>query len=333
MEDTIAAISTALGPGGIAIVRMTGPRSLAVADAIFMSRPDKPSAFKSHTLQFGSIGNNGDLVDQVMMAVMHPPRTYTGELTVEINCHGGTLPARKVLAACLQNGARLAEPGEFTKRAFLNGKIDLTQAEAVMDVIAAKTDRAHAAALQAMEGHLAGKINRVRDTLIEVLAHIEAYIDFPEDDIEPATLSEIRQKLTAGVTELEQLVATAREGKVLREGVRVAIVGRPNAGKSSLLNALLGEERAIVTPVAGTTRDTVEEQASLNGIPVVLTDTAGIRAARGKLERLGVERSKQSAQHADLVLYVIDASKPLRQADLEILHKRSVLECIVVLNK
>jgi tRNA modification GTPase len=333
MEDTIAAISTAVGQAGIAIIRVSGPHALDVADEIFYSPRGRPSTFSTHTIHFGTIGRNGDLIDQVMLSVLHGPRTYTGENTIEINCHGGSLNTRKILTACLNHGARLAEPGEFTKRAFLNGKLDLTQAEAVMDLIAAKSDRAHTAAANALEGHLAVRVNKVRDILIEVLAHIEAYIDFPEDDIAPETLMELRAKLASVVTEIEILLRSARDGRILREGIRVAIVGRPNAGKSSLMNALLGQDRAIVTPIAGTTRDTLEELTSIGGIPVILTDTAGVRTARGQVERLGVERGQKSVTLSDIIIHVIDTSRPFHQIDLEIASCYRGKNGILALNK
>jgi tRNA modification GTPase len=333
MEDTIAAISTAAGPSGIAIIRVSGPRALAVADAVFTSSRGMPSTFPSHTIHFGAIHENGDLLDRVMLSVMRAPRTYTGEDTVEINCHGGTFIARKVLAACLRNGARLAEPGEFTKRAFLNGKMDLTQAEAVIDLISARSALAQATALHALEGQLAARVNLIRDALVEVLAHIEAHIDFPEEDIAPATLGDLRKKLLDVSGLIQELLRTAPEGKILREGLRVTIVGRPNSGKSSLLNALLGEERAIVTPIAGTTRDTLEECASIGGIPVILTDTAGIRESTGHVERLGVERSRKSVAQADVVLHVLDLSKPASRTDLTIADHYAERTALLVLNK
>ena len=333
MEDTIAAISTPIGEGGIAIIRVSGPRAFEVADRIFRSRRGTPSAFPSHTLHFGTIGRNGDVVDQVMLAVMRAPRTYTKEDTVEINCHGGVLTARKVLALCLQSGARLAESGEFTKRAFLNGRLDLTQAEAVMDLIRAKSDRAHVAAIHELEGHLSAKINQARDRLLTILAHVEAHIDFPEEDLGP----EVRDDLVGGTEEIlefvRSLLATAREGKILRDGVTVAIVGRPNVGKSSLLNALVGMDRSIVTPIPGTTRDTVEESASIDGIPFRFTDTAGIRRTRGTAEKLGVKRSRKSLESSEIVLHVCDGSKRLTGADSEIITMWRGKRAIMVLNK
>ena len=264
---------------------------------------------------------------------MRSPRTYTKEDTVEINCHGGVLTARKALALCLQSGARLAEPGEFTKRAFLNGRLDLTQAEGVMDLIRAKSDRAHAAAVHELEGHLSAKINQARDRLLTILAHIEAHIDFPDEDLGP----EVRADLLRGTEEtlnfLRFLLATAREGKILRDGISVAIVGRPNVGKSSLLNALVGKDRSIVTPIPGTTRDTIEESASIKGVPFRFTDTAGIRRSRGAAEKLGVCRSRNTLATSEIVLHVCDASKPMTSADSDIMRACPNTNTILVLNK
>ena len=333
MDDTIAAISTPIGEGGIAIIRVSGPRAFDVADRIFRSRRGKPSAFPTHTLHFGTVGNNGEIIDQVMLAVMRAPRTYTKEDTVEINCHGGVLTARKVLALCLETGARLAEPGEFTKRAFLNGRLDLTQAEAVMDLIRAKSDRAHTAAIHELEGHLSAKINAARDKLLTILAHIEAHIDFPDDDIGP----EVRQDLVRGTEEVvgfvQSLLATAREGRILRDGISVAIVGRPNVGKSSLLNALVGRDRSIVTPVPGTTRDTIDETVSISGIPFRFTDTAGIRRTKGAAETIGVKRSHKALASSEIALYVCDLSRPFVAADADLVSSCRTRHRILVLNK
>ena len=333
MEDTIAAISTPIGEGGIAIIRISGPRAFDVADRVFRSRRGRASDFPTHTLHLGTVGINGDVIDQVMLAVMRAPRTYTKEDTVEINCHGGVLTARKILALCLQNGARLAEPGEFTKRAFLNGRIDLTQAEAVMDLIRAKSDRAQTAALHEMEGHLSAKINAARDKLLTILAHVEAHIDFPEDDIGPEVRADWL-RATEDVSRLVQtLLATAREGHILRDGISVAIVGRPNVGKSSLLNALVGRDRSIVTPVPGTTRDTIEEGVSINGIPFRFTDTAGIRRGRGTAEQHGVNRSRKALRSSELALIVCDLSRPFTAADSKIISSIEAKPAILVLNK
>jgi tRNA modification GTPase len=333
MENTIAAISTPIGEGGIAIVRMSGPRAFAIADSLFLSRAGKPSAFPSHTIHHGLIGANGNIVDEVMLAVMRAPRSYTAEDVVEISCHGGLLSARNVLALCLQHGCRLAEPGEFTKRAFLNGRIDLAQAEAVADLIRAKTDRAHAAALHALEGHLSGKVNALRDRLLDVLAHIEAHIDFPEEDIAPATRQHLLSELEAVAAGMQLLLATAQEGRILREGVPAAIIGRPNVGKSSLMNALLGRDRSIVTHLPGTTRDTIEETANIRGIPVRLTDTAGIRKARGVIETAGITRSRNALACSALVLHVLNASRPFSEADWRLIAQYAGKPAILVLNK
>ena len=333
MDDTIAAISTPIGEGGIAIIRISGPTALAVADHIFHSRDGRATEFPSHTLHFGTIGRNGEMIDQVMLAVLRAPRTYTKEDTVEINCHGGVLTARKILALCLQNGARLAEPGEFTKRAFLNGRLDLTQAEAVMDLIRAKSDRAHTAAVHELEGHLSAKINQAREKLIAILAHIEAHIDFPEEDIAPETRETLLRDTKAVLAFVRSLLATAREGKILREGISVAIVGRPNVGKSSLLNALIGADRSIVTSVPGTTRDTIEETTSISGVPFRLTDTAGIRKTRGAAEQIGVERSRKALDISEIVLLVLDSSKPLNAADRELAKHSQGKNTLLVLNK
>jgi tRNA modification GTPase len=333
MEDTIAAISTPIGEGGIAIIRVSGPRAFEVAEHIFHSRRGRVSEFPTHTLHFGTISTNGDIIDQVMLTVMRAPRTYTKEDTVEINCHGGVLTARKILALCLQNGARLAEPGEFTKRAFLNGRLDLPQAEAVMDLIRAKSDRAHAAAIHELEGRLSAKINAARDKLLTILAHIEAHIDFPEDDIG----SEVREDLIRGAQEvtgfIQSLLATAHEGRILRDGISVAIVGRPNVGKSSLLNALVGSDRSIVTPIPGTTRDTIDETVSIDGIPFRFTDTAGIRQTRGAAESIGVNRSRKALESSEIVLHVCDLSRPFVAAEIEIMESCRNERSILVLNK
>jgi tRNA modification GTPase len=333
MEDTIAAISTPIGEGGIAIIRVSGPQAFDVADRIFHSRRGTASEFPSHTLHFGTIGSNGVVIDQVMLAVMRAPRTYTKEDTIEINCHGGVLTARKILALCLQSGARLAEPGEFTKRAFLNGRLDLTQAEAVMDLIRAKSDRAHTAAIHEMEGHLSVKINQARDRLLTILAHIEAHIDFPEEDLGPEVREHLARETAEILQYLQTLLATAREGKILRNGISVAIVGRPNAGKSSLLNAVVGRDRSIVTPIPGTTRDTIEESASICGIPFRFTDTAGIRSTRGTVEVLGVDRSRKALETSEIVLHVWDSSRPYSTADRRISEMSRGKSLAHVLNK
>jgi tRNA modification GTPase len=333
MEDTIAAISTPAGQGGIAIVRISGPQALAVADAVCRCAQGRPSTFPTHTIHFGRIVSDGDVIDHVMLSVMRAPRTYTAEDTVEINCHGGMLTARNILSLCLTHGARLAQPGEFTKRAFLNGRVDLTQAESVMDLISAKTDRAHTAAVHAMEGHLSKRIDSIRDQLLTALAHIEAQIDFPEEDITPASRAKLAGDLAGVIADLRKLQSTAREGKLLREGIVVAIVGRPNVGKSSLLNALLGEERSIVAEIPGTTRDTIQEFANIRGIPMHLTDTAGFRISRGQIESLGINRTLKALQIGDLLLHVLDRSRPFSVLDKHIVSLCAGKPTIRVLNK
>jgi tRNA modification GTPase len=333
IEDTIAAISTPIGVGGIAIIRISGPRALQIADALFVSNVGRPSRFQSHTIHFGRITANGNSVDHVLLSVMHSPHSYTTEDTVEINCHGGLLVTRRVLALCLEHGARLAEAGEFTKRAFLNGRLDLTQAEAVMDLIQAKSDRAQTAAQQALDGHLSRKIDEARNELLSVIAHIEAHIDFPDEDIEPANREMWLGRVKDAISFLERLIDSAREGKVLRHGISVTIVGRPNAGKSSLMNALLGEDRAIVTPVPGTTRDTIEELTTISGIPIKLTDTAGIRKARGTVEAVGIDRSRISLARCDLILNVFDGSRRLSGDDRLLISLCTDRPVIQVTNK
>jgi tRNA modification GTPase len=333
MEDTIAAISTPIGEGGIAIIRVCGPLAFDLADRVFHSPKGRPSQFTTHTIHFGMAGANGEAIDQVMLTVMRAPRTYTKEDTIEINCHGGILTARKLLGLCLNNGARLAEPGEFTKRAFLNGRVDLTQAEAVMDLIRARTDRAHQCALHELQGHLSIKVDEARDRLIAILANIEAHIDFPEEDLPPTTRENLLREADSVLTFVHSLLDTFHEGKILREGLPVAIVGRPNVGKSSLLNALLGDDRAIVTPVPGTTRDTLQEFANIQGIPFRFTDTAGIRHPRGRVEAAGVERTAKALQESDVVLHVLDASQRFHEADLEIRERCAAKRVLLVLNK
>jgi len=317
-DDTIAAIATPLGEGGLAVIRLSGSRSFAIADEIFVPRgaaAPAPSRASSHTLHFGHIQRHGRPVDEVMLAVLRAPRTFTREDTVEISCHGGLLAAKLVLDCALAAGARLAGPGEFTKRAFLNGRIDLAQAEAVADLIAARTDLALAAANEQLAGRLSQRINAARDDMMRILAHVEAHIDFPDEDIAPDTREQLIARLRRSVELMDALLATADEGQILRRGIRAAIIGRPNAGKSSLLNQLLGHDRAIVSAIPGTTRDTIEETANVRGIPVVFIDTAGLREARDSIEIEGIRRSHVSIERADLVLHVLDNSEPLAEDD------------------
>jgi tRNA modification GTPase len=312
LDDTIAAIATPLGEGGLAVLRLSGPQALATADRCFVpvgKASVKPSAAATHTIQYGRIEDHGRVVDEVLVAVMRAPRTFTREDVVEITCHGGLLPARLILDLLLKHGARLAEPGEFTRRAFLHGRLDLAQAEAVADLIHSRTDLALAAANEQLAGKLSQRINRLRDDMVKTLAHVEAHIDFPDEDISPDTKEQLLQRLEQGVVFMDELLSTANEGQILRRGIRAAIIGRPNAGKSSLLNQLLGHDRAIVSPIPGTTRDTIEETANIRGVPVVFIDTAGLREGGDEIEAEGIRRSRESLARAELILNVLDASE------------------------
>lgn len=321
MEQTIAAIATAMGEGGVAIVRISGSGAVAVADRSFRPRRGAQlSARGSHTVTYGWVVNDqGERVDEALALVMRGPRSFTGEDVVELHVHGGTVAVRRALEQVLRAGARLAEPGEFTKRAFLNGRLDLTQAEAVAEVIRAKTDRAMSAAMQNLSGVLGGEVRAIRDRLLEVAAHLEAEIDFPELDLETQTLERVREGCTWSLARVDGLLQGVHQGRILREGFRAVLAGRPNVGKSSLMNRLLRENRAIVTPIPGTTRDLIEEWISLRGIPVVLSDTAGIRETSDLVEQIGVERTLAALQRADLVLMVIDATTGLTAEDLEVI--------------
>ncbi len=336
LEETITAISTPLGESGIGIVRLSGKEALGIASRIFRSPRGKgPEEACSHSILYGRIVDpaDGDVVDEVLLSVMKAPNTYTREDVVEINCHGGMIPLRRVLELTIREGARLAEPGEFTFRAFMNGRIDLSQAEATADLIRAKTERSSALALQQLSGSLSRKIASLREALIGVCAHIEAYIDFPEEDIDVQTADELLQRLNMVISELKRLSSSYDEGRFFREGVSAAIVGRPNVGKSSLLNALVERERAIVTELPGTTRDVIEEYLNIDGLPLRIMDTAGIREAHNLAESEGVRRSLQAIDGADLVLAVLDISVPLGEEDLEIIERVKNRRSIVVLNK
>ncbi|HEY4414212.1 MAG TPA: tRNA uridine-5-carboxymethylaminomethyl(34) synthesis GTPase MnmE [Verrucomicrobiae bacterium] len=336
LDDTIAAIATPLGEGGLAVVRISGSRALAIAEKSFLPGGKNsltPTAAPTHTIQYGKIVRSGRVVDEVLLAVLRAPRTFTREDTVEISCHGGLLPAKLVLDTLLANGARLAEPGEFTRRAFLNGRIDLAQAEAVADLIHARTELALAAANEQLAGKLSQRINQLRDDLMLSLTHVEAHIDFPDEDIAPDTKDKLLQRLENGVAFMDELLRTANEGQILRRGIRAAIIGRPNAGKSSLLNQLLGHDRAIVSPIAGTTRDTIEETANIRGLPVVFIDTAGLREAGDEIEVEGIRRSRASLAKAEFILHVLDASEPLTRADENYLAEFADKKRIVVRNK
>lgn len=333
---TIAAIATPVGEAGLAVVRISGPEALAVAERCF--RPAgkeavQPSAAATHTIHYGHVFRDGRNIDEVLLSVMRAPRTFTREDAVEITCHGGILPAKLVLDTVLASGARLAEPGEFTRRAFLNGRIDLAQAEAVADLIHSRTELALRAANEQLAGKLSRRINELRDRLMHILAHVEAHIDFPEEDIAPDTWSQLVAGLEQCLGFMEELLRTANEGQILRHGIRAAIIGRPNAGKSSLLNQLLGHNRAIVSAVPGTTRDTIEETANIRGLPVVFIDTAGLREARDEIEAEGIRRSRQSLLKAELILHILDASQPLTPADTSFLEESAAKKRILVRNK
>ena len=309
-SDTIAAISTPPGEGAIALVRVSGANAIGVAGKIFRGK-EKPSRFASHVQHFGEIFDGAHrLIDQVVLSVHRAPSSYTGEDLVEISCHGGTLVSAKVLEACLRAGARAARPGEFTERAFLNGKMDLTQAEAVIDLIRAKTDLALRSATEQLEGRLGEKIRKICDELVALLAHIQASIDFPEEGIAPDEGERLRARHDFIREEIDSLLATADQGRILREGVRVVIYGATNAGKSSLLNRLLGYDRVIVSDTHGTTRDTIEETVNLDGVPIRLLDTAGLRPLADGLEREGIARTEKSLQLADLRLHIADRNAP-----------------------
>lgn len=306
-DDTIAAISTPPGEGAIAVIRLSGPNAVTLATGIFRGRA---ANLTGRTLHFGEFAENGERLDEGLLAVFRAPCSYTGENMAEIHCHGGVLVTARILEALLRAGARAAEPGEFTRRAFLNGKMDLTQAEAVMDVIRASTPRALRAAGEQLEGRLGAEVEKIRSALLAVVAHLEAYIDFPEEGISPHVGATLLEDIRSVQTQVDALLGTAREGRILREGVRLVLCGAPNAGKSSLLNRLLGFERAIVSEIAGTTRDTIEEFASLRGLPFRITDTAGLRETTDAVEQEGVERAKKAIEAADVVVHVIDITAP-----------------------
>ena len=332
--DTIAAISTPLGEGAIGIVRLSGTDSFKIAKKIFKGKDLNSVA--SHTLNYGHIvdPDKDEILDEVMIGAMRSPKTFTREDIIEINTHGGIAVTNEILQLVIREGARLAEPGEFTKRAFLNGRVDLTQAEAVMDIIRAKTDKAMNIAVKQLDGSLSDLINNTRQEILNTLAQVEVNIDYPEyDDVEEATTEIIREKTTEFEALLTNLLKTARRGKILREGISTAIIGRPNVGKSSLLNNLLREEKAIVTDIEGTTRDVIEEYVNINGVPLKLVDTAGIRETEDIVERIGVERSRKALKEADLVLLVLNASEPLTDQDRQLLEISQDSNRIILLNK
>ncbi len=335
-DETIAAISTPLGEGGVGIVRLSGKDSIQIAEKIFSSPKNKSlNDSKSHRVIYGYIKDTttGKEIDEVLVTIMRSPYSYTKEDVVEINCHGGMIPLRKTLELVLKQGARLAEPGEFTKRAFMNGRIDLSQAEAVLDLVKSKSDESRRIAIEQLQGGLSEKITALRDRLTELCAHVEAYIDFPEDEIETSSTQSMSESMKDIGRELHTLIKTYNEARYFREGLSTAIVGRPNVGKSSLLNALLKKDRAIVTELPGTTRDVIEEYLNINGLPLRIMDTAGIRVVQDIAEKEGVKRSLQSIENADIVIAMFDNSESLTEEDFEVIKKIKNKNAVVVLNK
>ena len=334
-EDTISAVITALGEGAVGIVRISGERALAVGERLFKAASGKAlAAYAANTMVYGHVyDEDGSLVDEVLSVYMRGPRSYTAEDVVEIQCHGGLQSLKKILALTYAAGARPAEAGEFTKRAFLNGRIDLTQAEAVMDIIRSRSEASLKLAVRQQQGQLARELRKLRSALVDVVVNLEAVIDYPEEDIEDVTYARVEESVAGCGAAIDKLLAHAHTGKILREGLRTAIVGKPNVGKSSLLNALLKEERAIVSQYAGTTRDVIEEQLLLDGVPLVLADTAGIRSTDDFVEKIGVEKSRQLLQDAELVICVVDGSEGLTADDEAILAAASGKPCVIIVNK
>ncbi len=332
--STIASISTAPGIGGIGIIRMSGEKCFEILSKIFYPKnPYKIEEIKGYTIKYGYIKENEKIIDEVLVSFFKAPHSYTAENMCEINSHGGIVVMREILDICLKNGAELAQPGEFTKRAFLNGRMDLSQAEAVIDIINAKSNREAKEGIKQLEGFLTQEINKIKQKILDIMTNIEVSIDYPEYDVEEMQENEIKDKLTNIKEELEKLEKSFDNGKIIKEGIKTAIIGRPNAGKSSLLNAILKEDRAIVTEYEGTTRDTIEEFVNINGIPLKLIDTAGIRNTENAVEKIGIEKSKKIAKEADLSLVIIDGSKPLEKEDIEILKIVNPNKTIIILNK
>ena len=333
MEDTIVAISTASGVGAISIIRLSGPNALEVASSIFKGKDLKKVA--SHTINHGYIiDKNGSIIDEVLVSVMLAPKTYTTEDIVEINTHGGIASTNKVLELCLVNGARLAQPGEFTKRAFLNGRIDLTEAEAIEDVITSSTDKSLRLSMNQLTGSLKNLITEIRKDIMSLIANIEVNIDYPEyEDAEDITLQKLKEKLLPIKSKLEELLKNSNDAKIIKDGINICMIGRPNVGKSSLLNAFLEEDKAIVTDIAGTTRDIVEGQTIINGIKINFLDTAGIRKTANVVEKIGVDKSKKIINMADLIILVLNNNEKLTPDDLELLELVKNKNYIIFVNK
>ncbi len=334
--DTIAAIATALSDSGIGIIRVSGDEAVEIIDRIYRNKRNEKTLAKydSHTIHYGYITEEeGAVIDEVMVSVMKSPRSYTTEDTVEINCHGGILMMRKILETVIKAGARIAEPGEFTKRAFLNGRIDLSRAEAVMDIIHAKNDFALQSSVKQLKGSVSDKVRNLRDDILYEIAFIESALDDPEHISLDGYHERLSEKTDMLMTELDKLLVSADDGRMLKEGIHTVIVGKPNAGKSSLLNLIVGEDKAIVTDIAGTTRDTLEEVVSLGGISLNIIDTAGIRSTEDVVEKIGVERAKKISVDADLILYVVDSSMPLDENDRDIIQLIQDKNTIILLNK
>lgn len=334
MEDTIAAVATAYGEGGIGIIRISGERALSILEEVF-EFAGETSQIVNRRMTYGRIVDreNEQIIDEVLAVYMKGPKTYTAEDVVEINCHGSMVSLRKTLALVLRKGARLADPGEFTKRAFLNGRLDLSQAEAVIDIIKAKTDRSFDVAMSQLEGALSLRVTEIRQKLLDLLVDITVNIDYPDEDIEELTYDKIEENILLIGEMIEKLLSTADTGRMIREGIRVAIVGKPNVGKSSLMNSLLRETRAIVTEIPGTTRDTIEEAISIRNIPVYLVDTAGIRETSDEVERLGIERSKAAFNEADFIIFIMDGSSAISDEDREIASYLDGRDSVVLINK
>lgn len=334
ISDTIAAISTAVGEAGIAVIRVSGPQSITEVDQLFRGKQSLVDA-DSHTVHYGYIidPDSGEKMEEVLVTIMRAPRSFTTEDVVEISSHGGVVSVRRLMELLLQQQIRIAEPGEFTKRAFLNGRIDLSQAEGVIDLIRSKSDKAFSVALRQVEGKLSRQIKPLQQILIEMVAHIEVNIDYPEHDIESVTSDFIKQKSLEVMNGIDELLRTANEGKILREGITTAIVGRPNVGKSSLLNTLAQDNRAIVTDIPGTTRDVIEEFVTINNIPLKLLDTAGIRETIDVVEKIGVERSRTAVNDADLILLVLNHNEALHEDEIQLLEQIKDRQVIIIVNK